>query len=165
MSRVFFTSDWHLGHRGIIRYRPQFTSEEAHSRLIISRYMETVGSRDTVWFLGDICYTNESIELIRSLPGNKKIVLGNHDLQAGNSWEDYLSLFTQIGGLVAYKEALLSHAPIHVDELRGKINIHGHTHQHVISDHRYINVCLEQTDYYPISHEDLMRWASEEGRS
>ena len=39
------------------------------------------------------------------------------------------------------------------DELKGKINLHGHIH--LIDDLRYFNVSMENIDYTPISLEEI----------
>ena len=59
-------------------------------------------------------------------------------------------MFKEVEGMLRYKHAWLTHSPIHTDELRGKINIHGHTHFHCIDDTRYENVCMENIDYTPV---------------
>lgn len=72
------------------------------------------------------------------------LILGNHDTDRKLSINDLVYVYDEIHSLYKHKEFWLSHAPIHSDELRGKINIHGHTHEHCIDDDRYINVCVEQ---------------------
>ena len=70
---------------------------------------------------------------------------------------DLIEVFDEVHSLVKYKGTWLSHAPIHQDELRGCVNIHGHTHYHVIDDERYINVCSEHTNYGPIRRDVLLQ--------
>lgn len=57
--------------------------------------------------------------------------------------------------MVKYKNLWLTHAPIHPDELRGKKNVHGHCHGHILNDKRYINVCVEHADR-PIPIEEII---------
>ena len=56
---------------------------------------------------------------------------------------------------VKYKEFWLSHAPIHPEELRDRINIHGHVHYKNIDDARYFNVSCENIGFKPISLENI----------
>lgn len=83
-ANVWFTSDWHLGHKNILKYedgtRP-FASIEEHDEAILQAVADTVGENDILYVLGDVCmgdikkYANR----IRDLPGTKMLVSGNHD--------------------------------------------------------------------------------------
>lgn len=165
MSVVWVTSDWHLGHRNVAKWRETFTDPaipaDEHDQTILARYREAVKPRDMVWFLGDIILHPDYLETVAQLPGLKKLVLGNHDtdrLARGVTTKDLVKVFAEVHGLVSYKRAWLSHAPIHPQELRGKVNIHGHTHINPIKgDARYIPVCLEDTNFRPIKFQDIMR--------
>ena len=54
---IYFTSDLHLGHKGIItmQNRP-FESVEDMNRILLTNYNAVVGKDDTVYILGDICH-------------------------------------------------------------------------------------------------------------
>jgi calcineurin-like phosphoesterase family protein len=93
-----------------------------------------------VYVLGDACFTLETIDTFSHLPGRKVLVRGNHDLL---DTQVYLKYFDGVYGLLKYKEFWLSHAPIHPDELRGKVNLHGHVHFGTLTDKRYFNCCPE----------------------
>ena len=92
MSEVFFIGDTHFGHRGIIQFsetaphRPFATIEE-HDAELVRRWNSAVGPKDVVWHLGDFCFGKRNLEIAAQLNGNKKLVLGNHDMYAT---EDYL---------------------------------------------------------------------------
>jgi calcineurin-like phosphoesterase family protein len=90
------------------------------------------------------------------LPGKKILIRGNHDTLPTLA---YLHYFDEVYGLLKYKEFWLSHAPIHPDELRNKINLHGHVHYATIPDKRYFNCCPENLypsfGSYLISLEDI----------
>jgi hypothetical protein len=51
--------------------------------------------------------------------------------------------FTQIHGVLKYKEFWMTHIPMHENELFGKCNLHGHVHNNTIDDKRYVNLCPE----------------------
>lgn len=157
MSKVYYTADWHLGHKGISdKFRTQFSSDEEHNLTIINNYKELVTKRDVVFFLGDICFDKASLNLIADLPGDKRLVLGNHE----NQYEEFRTIqlwhvFDKVYGLHQRKGCWLSHAPIHSLELRGKYNIHGHVHNATLTDARYANVSLENCNYYPVDFQDI----------
>lgn len=81
-GKVWFTSDWHLGHRRILDYckRP-FSTIEEHDAAIIQAVRDTVGEGDTLYVLGDVAMS--SIRKYRAelaeLPGVRYLVCGNHD--------------------------------------------------------------------------------------
>ena len=157
MSKSYVTADWHFGHKNITKYRPQFATPEEHDEHILEGYRKLITKRDTVYFLGDICFNMEAVEKIKDLFGYKILVLGNHDLEKGaydlrTLWD----AFDKVISVKSKKGCWLTHIPIHPEEMRGKFNIHGHTHNHVIQDPRYANVCLENTNYLPVDMRDVI---------
>lgn len=170
MSRVFVISDLHIGHKKIMQfagdYRHGETPEE-NVEHIFSAWNARVRKRDTVYVLGDICMDINLMPKIGELNGTKIMIRGNHDIYPT---EEYLKVFKEVHGLFKYRsktfKAWFSHCPIHPQELRGLINVHGHVHQnHVldengIPDTRYFNACVENTDGAPIPVE----WIRDGGR-
>lgn len=157
MSAVYFLSDLHLGHKNICIFRPRFTSVEEHNALIKENYHKRVTKRDTVYFLGDVAFDAESLADIKTWAGAKKILIaGNHDLDHF-SMKDLVEAFDEVYSLKKYKNMWLTHAPIHPDELRGKVCLHGHTHYHNIDDSRYVNVSLENINFTPVELQEIRR--------
>ena len=140
MTQVFFIGDLHFGHKNIQNFRKEIVSEEDNRNKICLDWNERVGKRDTVYVLGDACFTMDTIDEFASLKGEKYLIRGNHDLL---NTSVYLKYFKEVYGLLKYKEFWLSHAPIHPDELRGRLNIHGHVHYSSIPDERYVNTSVE----------------------
>lgn len=154
MSNIWLCSDLHFGHKNIQRFRGGIQSEEDNRQLICYDWKQLVGKKDDVYVLGDAAFTMDTLHEFGSLPGYRKfLVRGNHDCLDTSV---YLKYFTQVYGLLKYKEFWLSHAPIHPDELRGKVNLHGHVHYESIRkpfnpatdvkqelDPRYFNCCVE----------------------
>lgn len=150
MSKVFYTSDLHLGHKNIIKYcnRPVNDIEEMHE-LIITNWNEVVGKNDLVWVLGDITFKNYYLPLMAKMNGNKKLILGNHDKL---KVQEYAKYFSTIRGVAYTNNYILSHFPVHQKQLGGrwKYNLHGHLHEKSMKDERYINVCLDYNNMRPI---------------
>jgi len=156
MSRTYFVSDLHHGHKSICKYRSQFSNTAEHDQYICDRILSTCGKRDTLWILGDSFFTLASLDYFHAYVGNisqVNIVLGNHCTD-NTVRQDNVKYMAQhchkIGALFSYKGFWLSHAPIHPDQLRGKQNIHGHMHDDVLVNDDYFSVCLEQINYEPI---------------
>lgn len=140
VANVWFTSDLHFGHKNIQKFRLEVSSEEDNRRRIIADWDRLVTKRDDVYVLGDAAFTMDAVEHFGTLAGRKFLVRGNHD---DLDTQAYLKYFTAVYGLKKYKEFWLSHAPIHPNELRGKVNLHGHVHYHDVEDSRYLNLCVE----------------------
>lgn len=153
MSNIWFCSDLHFGHKNIQKFRGGVLDEQDNRKQIIADWNDVVTKRDDVYVLGDAAFTLDVVDVFESLPGRKFLVRGNHDLLDTSV---YLKYFHQVYGLLKYKEFWLSHAPIHPDELRGKVNLHGHVHYESIRksfnpvldvkselDNRYFNCCVE----------------------
>lgn len=158
MSKVYLCSDLHLGHKNIHKFRTQFESQQEHDDYIYDVLLSPITKRDTLWVLGDVCFTKEALNKFKKLNshGNIHIVIGNHDTDQELSISDWVNAgFTKIYSLVKKKGCWFSHCPIHPDELRGKMNVHGHTHNHRINDSRYFCVCPEQTNWRLVDFEEI----------
>lgn len=143
MAQVWFCSDLHFGHKNIQKYRGEVVSEEENRWNITKDWTDCVGKKDVVYVLGDACFTMDTINDFKLLPGKKILVRGNHDLL---DTQVYLRVFESVYGILKYKEFWLTHAPIHPQELRGRVNLHGHVHYHSIPDKRYFNCCVENVN-------------------
>jgi calcineurin-like phosphoesterase family protein len=169
-SNVYFTSDTHYGHEKIIDFesyfRP-FDSIEEHDETLVDRHNSVVRPRDVVWYVGDVAWKRQAYnDVMPRLNGTKKLVLGNHDTFPS---EVYLKYFSKVYGAVKYKNCMVTHIPIHPNNIgkRWLGNIHGHTHHNNVmirghwlfgpkKDPRYYNVSLEQHDLYPVPIEKIL---------
>lgn len=151
-------SDLHLGHRAICKYRPFNTAEE-HHETVFENFASNINKRDSVFLLGDVAFTKDWLFRLKEIQCAKKtLIIGNHDTEREVGIKDLAEVFDEVSGLMSRNGTWFSHCPIHPDEMRGKkFNLHGHTHQYCIDDSRYINVCVEHTDYKPTSFQELMR--------
>lgn len=164
---VFVISDLHLGHKGIITFkdddgritRPFETLHHMH-QCICDHWQDVVGKDDKIYVLGDVAMSKSVGKLLRSLPGNKRLVRGNHDLFSDKWYHD--AGFQRLYGVRQIDGVWLTHVPMHPCSLSGRAigNIHGHLHQHVVEiecpggthpDRRYFNACVEQINYQPIA--------------
>ena len=128
---TLFMSDPHLGHENICNFRTQFNSSKEHDECLRDNYHSIVRPKDTVWFNGDVAFTPEALEDLKSWNGVKHLVLGNHDnaefKSRGVSLKMLQEVFGEnIHGFLRKYSWWLSHCPIHPDELRGRMNVHGH---------------------------------------
>ena len=169
--QTYVIGDLHFGHRRITEFRPQFETMEQHEAHVMACWRSVVRERDKVWVLGDAAFSLEGLLKLGELPGTKFLVRGNHDEL---STMQYLTVFAEVYGIVKYKRrgrraVWLSHAPIHPDELRGRMSFHGHVHNNTVlcpvtglPDPRYVNLCPEAIGYAPILLHPLLPASAEE---
>jgi len=152
MGQVRFFSDPHFGHENMAKNRG-YPSAEMMNEHIITLWNMYVHKKDTVWILGDITMEKDGYEILDRLLGYKKIVLGNHDKPQHVS--KLLKYVNSVCGVKSYREAWLTHIPIHPIEMRKrKFNIHGHVHSSDIPDPRYYNVSFDAIEY-PRTYEEI----------
>jgi calcineurin-like phosphoesterase family protein len=154
MSKIHLISDTHFYHENMAKRRG-FSSVEEMNELIVSNWNKTINKKDVVWILGDITMGRKNYDILDRLNGIKKVVLGNHDMP--QHVPELLKHVNKVCGSIRLNNAILTHIPIHPQELLGKIqlNIHGHIHEKQIDDDRFINVSCEAVNYTPICYEDI----------
>ena len=81
----FYISDLHFGHQNVIKFDPRhFNTIEEMEEIIASNWNRVVGKNDTVYILGDFCWSKDESEwkrILNRLTGNKVLIKGNHDLK------------------------------------------------------------------------------------
>ena len=159
---IYMSSDFHLGHKVITKYRPIFATQEEHDQHILDE-MSKLNKRDILYVLGDFIFDSDKydwyVEQIKKMPCRVKLTLGNHcsrKLYREDRFEVQLPLFT-------YKEFWMTHAPIHPDEIRGRKGvIHGHCHTNKVRGsypdfkEDYYNVVLDQNDFKFLNFEQIV---------
>ena len=164
MSQVYFTSDLHLQHTTICKYRPGFSTPEAHDEYMLSLF-EKLPKRSLVIILGDFLFagprTTEILERLGKLPYQIKLVMGNHDIRdIHKHLPDNITLQLP---LHSYKSMWLTHCPIHPQEMRGRIgNVHGHLHLESIKDDKYFNVNIDVNNYEFVKAETIKNYFNKE---
>lgn len=157
--QVLFTSDLHLGHNAIAKYRPIFDSAESHDEFILSM-IEALPKRTILYVLGDFLFdgTHFNYYLMRlaTYKCEIRIVPGNHDSKLLYNQTIAPNVKVELP-LFNYKGFWVSHCPIHPHEMRNRNgNIHGHLHSEKIPDQRYINVNLDVNDFQFVPLADIM---------
>lgn len=154
---AYACADLHLCHRQIHTYR-NYPSVEAHDDFVEQTWRERVRSnkRDTTYVLGDVAFSKEGWERFDSFPGKKVVILGNHCTEyATAEFISQLKTVNSVHSMLRWKSMLMSHAPLHPDHLRGKRNLHGHLHNTLVQDRRYLNVSLEHTGMGPLCLDEI----------
>lgn len=165
MPNVFLISDTHFGHEGMCKFlnwdgtkvRPWDSAAEM-DEVMIERWNAVVKPTDKVYHLGDFCIARKALAIVSRLNGKKVLIRGNHDIF---KLKDYAEHFYDVRGSHKLGDFILSHIPVHPEALTNRWcagNIHGHMHNNILPDPRYINVCVERTDYAPLAFEDLAEY-------
>ena len=173
MSVVRFIGCLHLGHESIARYRG-WQNAEQQDDFLIQEWNKVVSKRDTTYIVGDVTMERAThYHKLNKLNGRKIVVLGNHDRHQDIKF--LLQYVDGVAGAVDYKGYIITHVPIHPNEVqfyRG--NIHAHIH-HVnrleevfVNDNyldegsqpketldKYYNVDAHLIQYFPLSIDEL----------
>lgn len=170
-EKIYFFSDTHFDHKNIIKYcnRP-FNSTSKMNQTLVGNWQDSVGNKDTVFFLGDMSYGRDRKTIdywLGKLPGKVSYIRGNHDTDIikganvihshyGIKYNDY--------------QFLLMHDPHRPNGYDGWI-IHGDKHNNSLQDHplinqknKTVNVCAELVDYSPLNLDKIISLI-ETGRS
>lgn len=187
MPTTFLISDTHFGHEKTCTVfkradgsplRP-FSSAEEMDEYMVKAWNDRVRPNDKVYHLGDVVINRKFLSVLGRLNGDKVLIRGNHDIF---KMEDYTQYFRDVRGYDVKNGMILSHIPVHVESLaRFGTNIHGHLHANRVMkmrgvdvktgevlysdeiDPRYHCVCVEQTDFAPISLEEVYERIRNEG--
>lgn len=132
-SRIWFTSDLHFGHTGILSQRP-FEWEGEMDEVMISNWNNLVGKRDHIFILGDFSFQSRKETMItaKRLNGIKYLIEGNHDRMIAcnpsgifeGGVEKYHEVYVDRQKIVMCHFAFRSWNAMHY----GAWNLHGHSH-------------------------------------
>lgn len=158
---IWVWSDQHFSHKNIIKFskRP-YPNPETMNKCMLKNFQQLVQPNDISIWVGDVAFKDIN-ELLDQCPGYKILVVGNHDfnkkkLRRLNFDEVHLLYHMHLQGIdYVFTHYPMSNLPVPM------INIHGHIHNNVPKtiSLQQINVCVEVTDYKPISMFELQRIA------
>jgi len=176
MRNIWFTSDSHFSHVNFLLFkdedgehiRKEFDNIIEMDETMISRWNARVEKDDIIYHLGDVCFGGAARlnEIASRLNGRKRLVMGNHDRHDIGVYTKHFQIKPagrHFGSDVTGCDItfLVSHIPLHPELVRNShttgpvFNLHGHLHQRKL-DGPYLNVCVENTDYAPISMEEVI---------
>lgn len=149
MSKIFLTSDLHIGHSKEFLWKPRgYKNCFEHDKDLIRKWNKAVTDDDIVYILGDIMLEdNEYGKVIfNQLNGFKYIIVGNHDTETRQSFYEELRgvLSVKYADILKYGKYrfFLCHFPSYVksfDKSSKLFCLHGHTHNK--DRFEFINQC------------------------
>jgi calcineurin-like phosphoesterase family protein len=162
MTRIFFTSDLHLGHSNIIGYTNRPFKDINHmNEEIIKRWNKKVGVDDLVYHVGDFSFKNSDNKnrYEQRLNGNIVHILGNHDYNNGVKTL-ILSAIMEFGN----KRFLVQHRPPEKDTYIENFDmvLCGHVHQKwkdiFFQGVPIINVGVDVWGFEPITIDTILKY-------
>ena len=170
MAVTWFTSDTHIGHKGVLssrmdRPRP-FPTIEAHDEYIVAMWNNRVRDEDIVWHLGDFAYGCSHLyarSVFDRLRGRKFLVLGNHEEKGARlPWAappvQACRVTVQDPSMARPVGCWLSHyahrtwPSLH----RGDIHLYGHSHGSLPGTARSCDVGVDVWGYRPVRLFEVM---------
>ncbi len=188
---TWFTADLHLSHSNIIRYcnRPFLNEDEKKlladgvdfrvsgdsihlmNKTLIDNINSVVGRDDTLWHLGDFCFSDaETARKLRDRINcqNINIVWGNHD-RRGKIRHLFKDAYDQVEVVVEDQRMVLNHYAMAVwnKSHHGAWQLYGHSHAGAeqwmdlhLPNRRSVDVGVDNAfkligDYKPFSMKDL----------
>lgn len=168
----YFSSDWHLGHRGIIEMtgRP-FSSIEEMRETILDNSIRKMKKGDNLFFLGDFSFDQKETELALEEINRRKInffwVKGNHDIKRIK--KEYETRYVRLHDTLIIKRNKktihMNHFPLIAWEksFYNGFHLYGHVHNFSLEreelEKRMVgknhNVNVEFNDYKPYSLDEI----------
>ena len=179
MSRIWFTSDYHMGHRNIIGLcRRPFPDVEQMESEIIARHNAVVGPDDEVYDLGDFAYRcspEHAAECLRRLNGRRTMLWGNHDKPLRQAvrkgmLDDLVEsgkvefvgdpdpqFQTGLRVVIENQRIILAHYAQRTWQgaFRGAWHLFGHSHGNLSPFRRSMDVGVDAWDFKPVNFHEL----------
>lgn len=173
MSKTWFISDTHFNHSNILTFkdkdgnliRPGFRDVDHMNAHMGERWNNVVAPDDKVYHLGDVMMGTsvKAFELLYRLNGRKVLIKGNHDnaklLRYAEHFQDVRSEIhrkTPEGDIIVFTHRPVRFEAPNAETNKVDFNCHGHIHQNIIPDFRYVNMCVEHWDYTPVEWGQLV---------
>lgn len=169
--KLWVWGDTHFGHRNIVQFQQR---PGTHEVIMLSNWIDRVGEHDQILHLGDVALGQDGnrkrwLKVVKRMPGQKFLILGNHDKEAAKEYENagfqILDPFIALG--VYFRNDMIEnvafthfpHSTTNPAPAGGwGTNIHGHIHKNALRpmdgyidpNKRYINLSVENTDLAPV---------------
>lgn len=159
-SKIYFTSDQHFGHEGIIKFanRPYSNVSEMDEDMIL-KWNKVVPIDGLTFVLGDIGFCNKKdiVDIYSRLNGRKILIRGNHD----SNYSDRIlaSIFDEIHDLLyiriqdeetlKYVYMVLCHYPMFdwQGSFKRSWQLFGHIHTRELTEFETLKTKLFPTQY------------------
>ena len=164
-EKTWIWSDLHFADPSVLEaFGRPFADVARMNNHLVREWRYRVRAGDTIICLGDVghpdAWRDRRLMLdIRNCPGERFLVLGNHDQDREALREAGFTTQCTLALCATDPPLALSHIPLRQIPV-GAINLHGHLHEGTEPTARHINLALEQTDYSPVG----LTWVLAEAR-
>ena len=168
-EKVWVWSDHHLFHNNIIKFTGRPFNNPSEFASVMTQNANVINDDDFVIFGGDITFgdTVSTRQWVKSIPGKKYLIMGNHEVDRKKKIREIEKF-----GFVAFTDCLhlentthpisyITHYPLFENFIPDNVfNVHGHIHEKKMQGDKYINMCVEHTNYSPVKLIDMLSKAS-----
>ena len=135
MGRILYIADWHYNHANCVHFdnRP-FKSIEQMNLALVENWNKVVNDDDKVYVLGDMFWNHpvQSIEVLKTLHGEKFLIKGNHDnIKSDKFREQFIGIKEYLEIVDGSRNVVLCHYPIPYfrNHYYGWYHLYAHVHQ------------------------------------
>ena len=173
-EKTWIWSDLHLADRGVLfAFDRPFRDVRRMNRHLLHQWRSRVRADDTIICLGDVAHPDawndrRLVLDIQNCPGERVLILGNHDLEREALREAGFTAQYSLAVCATDPPLVLSHYPLHHLPV-GAMNAHGHLHNQFEPTAWHINLAVEGTGLATVDAEtgqrELHRCAASETKS
>lgn len=165
MPDIWFTADFHLGHKNIIRYcnRPFGTVEEMNQE-ILERLNARAKANDILYFLGDFTIGPKAraAELRKHIRCKKIFAVpGNHDKDTRKLTQEFSWLDALVEVSLNGQRIVLCHYAMRVwnQSSRGAWHLYGHSHGRLpnLGNSLSMDVGVDTNDFRPWHFDEISK--------
>lgn len=160
---IYCIADTHFDDENIIKYESRpFTDVYDMNDSLIENINIIVKENDILYIIGDFGNANYAKDIIkRIICKNIYLIKGNHDIMHNDYYREIG--FTEVYDkpIIIEDFCILSHEPLYMNTHMPYINIYGHVHNNPnYADYSKCGmcVCVERTNYKPISLENIIHF-------
>jgi len=169
MSKTYIISDTHFNGKVYLK--------ENYTDLTFNNWESVVKPEDIIIHAGDIAsgQFNKVSQRIKSMPGYKILVKGNHDTSKD---EKYLSAFDEVHRSYVKDDVIFTHFPVDPQIYNCKYNVFGHFHRYptnmkdslVIRYKTFFNFeknftfCIEEYGFTPVEVNEFIKKSFDRGQ-
>ncbi len=158
---IWFTADYHLSHKNIIKYcnRPFKNVEEMNSQIIYN-LEKSVKTGDILYYLGDLTFETEvALEFFEKFKDIKiHFIIGNHDsLEVIEIAYKFCATVSCLKVIKINGQMItLCHYPINIDNYNyNSYCLHGHSHGKKPQIGMQLDVSVDNSNFCPLSYRKL----------
>jgi len=160
---IWFTADFHLSHKNIIKYcnRP-FKSVAEMDSILIKNLKERINPKDILYFIGDLTFKEKVAQEFFEIFEDIEIyyIIGNHDSsKVVNVAEKYCISISHLKDIKIVDQSItLCHYAMRVwnKSHYNSWQLYGHSHASLKSIGKQHDIGVDNNNFFPVSFEDLV---------